>query len=507
MNLPRWTSLYLCLALVAWGATVRAQDAPEKSPFEIAAAMEKVVVDLVEQNEGSVVSIARVRTDERPSALADRFDQEPGFFPRGGFQNVVEPTSPQFVPQEYATGVVLDAKGLILTTYHAIGAREKCKYFVWSNQRPFAAEVIAADPWLDLAVLKIDAPNLTPIKLGDAKTLRKGQFVIALGNPFGIARDGRPSAAWGLVSNLDRKAPAIDNPQDPIARPTLHHYGNLIETDARLEQGTSGGPLLNLQGEMIGLTTSLAAPGESGRSAGLAIPVDQALKDALEKLTQGREAEYGFLGLAPEVLSVEERQRGKHGARVSRVVPGTPAAELNLVETSYTSDSSDVITHVDGEAVRDADHLILLLSRVAAGREVRLTVERATRGDDKSPRITQKRVKLSKKYLGDVVRPIYTTVSDPPWRGLTIDYATATPNFQERLSYLDPDGCLAVVEVARPSPAWDAGLRGGMFISHVGDERVTTPEQFRQLTSNRKDAVKLRTTQSINGSSMVSVAP
>ena len=189
------------------------------------------------------------------------------------------------------------------------------------------------------------------------------------------------------------------------------------------------------------------------------------------------------------------------------MVPGTPAADLNLAETSYTSENSDVITHVDGEEVQDADHLILLLSRVPAGREVRLTVERTTRGDDKGPRITQKRVKLSKKYLEDVVRPIYTTVGDPPWRGLTIDYATATPNFQERLGFLDPDGCLAVVDVARPSPAWEAGLRPGMFVSHVGDERVTTPGEFQQLVAERKNVVKLRVTQAIEGSATVTVAP
>lgn len=495
----------LCTLLVGPSA-LRAQEAAP-SPLELATAMEKVVVDVVKKNRNSVVSIARVRVDGSPSPLAERFDQEPGFFPRGQLRNVVDPTSPDFVPQDYATGVVIDESGLILTTYHAIGAREKNKYFVWSDRRPFAAEVIAADPWLDLAVLKVEGATLTPIKFGDAKTLRKGQFVISLGNPFGMARDGQPSAAWGLVSNLQRKAPASDSAKEVVGRSTLHHYGNLIETDAQVERGSSGGPLLNLEGEMIGLTTSLAAPGDSGLSAGLAIPVDEALLAALEKLKQGREAEYGFLGIAPEALKTDERQRGKLGARVSRVVPGTPAASLGLAESFYATQQTDVITHVDGDVVEDADHLILLLSRLPAGREVRLTVERTSRDEETRTRVTQKRVQLSKKYLGDVQRPIYTSVSDPPWRGVTIDYATATPNFQERMGYLDPDGCVAVIEVERTSLAWEAGLRPGMFVSHVGEDRVTNPEAFQAAVKKSREVAKLRVTQSVNGSTTVSVAP
>jgi serine protease Do len=166
-----------------------------------------------------------------------------------------------------------------------------------------------------------------------------------------------------------------------------------------------------------------------------------------------------------------------------------------LAESFYSTNETDVITHVDGDEVEDADHLILLLSRLPAGQEVRLTVERTSRDEGTRPRITQKRVRLSKKYLGDVLRPIYTSVAEPPWRGLVIDYATATPNFQERMGYLDPDGCLAVVDVERASPAWEAGLRPGMFVSHVGEDRVTTPEAFRAAMDKRQDGVKLRVTQ------------
>ncbi len=115
---------------------------------------------------------------------------------------------------------------------------------------------------------------MTPIALGNAAELKKGQIVISLGNPYAVARDGQASAAWGIVSNLGRKAPATPSESDPSGRPTLHHYGTLIQTDAKLNLGTSGGPLLNLKGEMVGLSVVLAAAAGYEAAGGYAIPVD-----------------------------------------------------------------------------------------------------------------------------------------------------------------------------------------------------------------------------------------
>src|SRR5207253_7102267 len=130
----------------------------------------------------------------------------------------------------------------------------------WIGRKPYRATVKAADPWFDLALLKVEGAGLKPISFGDGHSVKKGAFVIALGNPYAIARDGKPSASWGIISNLQRQAPPPRTAtRASDGRETLHHYGTLIQTDARLELGTSGGALVNLKGEMIGLTTSLAA--------------------------------------------------------------------------------------------------------------------------------------------------------------------------------------------------------------------------------------------------------
>src|SRR5262249_22946371 len=150
----------------------------------------------------------------------------------------------------------------ILTAHHVL--RENCDYWITTASRKTykVQQIKAADPRSDLAVLSIKARDgeLEPIKFGDAAGLKKGQIVLALGNPYGIARDGQVSASWGIISNLSRKdGPWTTDRETRNSKPTLHHYGSLIQTDVKLNLGTSGGALVNLKGEMIGLTVSLAA--------------------------------------------------------------------------------------------------------------------------------------------------------------------------------------------------------------------------------------------------------
>lgn len=500
--------LFACAAVA-----VQAQERPAPpADAQLAAALEKAVTEAVSKAEASVVAIARIRNDGGGAVAPDRFDERPGLFPSPFGSGETDPASPDFLPQEYGTGVVIDGSGLIVTTQHVLGDPNKNDYYVWSQKRPFKAKVVpykgkvlAADPWLDLAVLKIEGAELTPIKLGDAKQVKKGQFAIVLGNPFGIARDGQASAAWGVISNLNRPAPeAKERANLPIGRETLHHYGSLLQTDVRLERGTSGSALVNLQGELIGLVTALTPSYDVETSAGFAIPVDQAFKDAIEKLKTGRKVDYGFLGVAPKHLSVEERQLGRRGAKVLQVVAGTPAADLNLAEENGPSGDVDTITHVDGQEVEDANNLIMQLSRMPAGATVRLTVQRADRNDPSRARTLDKQVTLAKKYM-DTRRPVYATVAEPSWRGLTVDYATASPSFRERLSFLDPAGCVVVLEVERNSPAWKGGLRPGMFISHLGDTRVATPAAFLEAAEKLRGAAKLRLTEQIAGENVITI--
>lgn len=436
--------------------------------------MERLVTDAIERAERSVVAVARVRRD------ADR-PQAPEELEVPSLPGVADPSDPDYVPSEFGTGVVIDAKGLIVTNYHVLGDLKTADYYVWLSRKPYLAKVKAADPWLDLAVLQIEAENLRPISFGDGRAAKKGQFVIALGNPYAIARDGQPSASWGIVSNIQRQAPAPRAATRPGSegRETLHHWGTLIQTDARLELGSSGGALVNLKGEMIGLTTSLAALFGYERPGGFAIPVDDDFKRALAVLAKGQLPDYGFLGVAPGALAAAERREGRFGALVEDIVPATPAAMAGMK-------SGDLLTHLDREPIHDDLELIRRVSGRQAGDDVFFTAERKGKP-------LQLHVTLSKKPIVSGRAP-FAEQAPASWRGMRVDYATAAPLFREQSRDLDPAGCVGVIEVERDSAAWKAGLRPGDFVSHVGDIRVVAPQQFYDAVANQAADVPLRLT-------------
>jgi len=473
-----------CWAL-AWAVLLGAEQAGQPAdvgppPGDLVAAIEARLVEAIAAAEKSVVAIARVKKEKPGERLPAEFRPNP--FGRGPLW-VPKPTDPDFTPQEFASGVVVDARGLVLTVYHVLG--EDSEYFVTTpDRRVFRAKIVGADPRSDLAVLAPDddtrfAPGegtFTPISLGEAEQLRKGQFVIALGNPFAVARDGQASASWGIVANVARKAPALPQENEPTGKTTLHHFGTLIQTDAKLNLGTSGGPLVNLKGQMVGLVTAIPAAIGFEESAGYAIPVDATFRRVVETLKAGQEVEYGFLGVEPRNLGLDELARGEQGVRINRVVPGGPAALAGLRP-------GDRITHINRVKVHDADEFVLQVGRLPAAARVRLGVVRQRESLDVDVELTKYRVR-GKKIV---------TAPAPAWRGMRVDYASVA----EEPGHVGPgpvaiaEGIL-VSEVEAGSPAWQAGLRPGMFISHVEGTPVRTPQQFRQAVAGRAGQVRLR---------------
>ncbi len=447
--------------------------ADEPTALQAVAQLEEAMVKAIAQAERSVVAIARVRRagDDRGDLASNPFGQFGRSAPRPG--------DPEFIPNDYATGVVIGAEGLILTAHHVL--RDDSDYWITTpgHKTYKVMRVVGADPRSDLAVLAIEARDLQPIKFGDGAKLRKGQIVIALGNPYAIARDGQASASWGIVSNLSRKDGPWPGPQGQPTRPTMHQYGSLIQTDARLNLGTSGGALVNLQGEMVGLTVSLAAALGYEQSAGFALPVDETFVRAVNTLKQGGEVEYGFLGIQLPP-SYEADARFNQGAVVQHVIEGTPADRFALRPR-------DLITHVAGKRIFDADGLLLEVGKLPPEASVELTVKR----DEQVRTITIG--ELSKFWVSG--KKIVTKLP-PAWRGLRVDYVTAAEKYRDWSTQhlVDPQGSVVITEVAPDSPAWREGLRPDMCISHVGDRRVSTPKQFHELVAGQSGPVKLRLT-------------
>ena len=290
ISFPAIVSLLLAAALLTPLQTA----GQEITGLQAAVTMEKVLVQAIARAEKSVVAIALFHEDSDAYEMRGRQLDRPPL---------------DAVPDAFGTGVVIDRRGLILTNHHVVlraslSKEQNAEYrtYVRVADKPIwlTCRIKAADPRSDLAVLEIVEPTsgtlgLKPITFGNAASLKKGQIAIALGNPYSIARDGEVSASWGIISNLRRKTaprPAVDK---PVA---VHHFNTLIQTDAKLNLGSSGGALLNLKGEMIGLTTSLAAIKGYEKSAGYALAVDATFLRAVETLKKAARSNTGFSGFS-----------------------------------------------------------------------------------------------------------------------------------------------------------------------------------------------------------------
>lgn len=369
------------------------------------------------------------------------------------------------------TGVLIDRSGLVLTMYVAVqpGAR----HFVGSVDGSVTpAKLLAADPRSGLAILQIteNASSMPVLELGRAEELRKGSQIVAIGNPEAILNGGQPTASVGSVTNFSIKPSCqvnLNNTPDRgrrSFRTTLHHYGTLIQTDARLGWSWPGGALIDLSGRLVGIMTPVSAAVGHEEPARYAIPMNESMRRVVRALKQGKEVEYGLLGISFPVEAAVSRRR-RAGIEVQYAFPGGPAARAGMRQ-------GDVITHVADVAVVSTDGLQLEVGRRAPGVATRVRFLR-----DGVQREAMVRLAKQHPMAGGVV-----TALPRSWHGLTIDYATALPQKEldaaSRRGLIASDGCVVVRTVERGSNAWAAGARPGKFITHVGNRRVRSPPEF-----------------------------
>jgi S1-C subfamily serine protease len=276
------------------------------------------------------------------------------------------------------SGFVIDSEGHILTNNHVVEGASKIEVKLGASDTTYTAEVVGADPATDLALLKVEAPSsqLHPLTLGDSSEMEVGDPVVAIGNPFGLDR----TVTSGIVSALQRQ----------IQAPNGFSISNVIQTDAAINPGNSGGPLINAQGEVIGINSQIETGG-SGSSGnvgiGFAIPIDTARAEIHQLETNG-EVEHAFLGIeggtiTPDLakainLPVDE------GVIVQSVVKGGPADKAGIEggNTSATIDGAevslggDIITEVNGKKVAGMDEVVEIVNGAEPGEELELTILR-----------------------------------------------------------------------------------------------------------------------------------
>jgi S1-C subfamily serine protease len=419
------------LALLCAGTVLAADGAPPKEVL----ALEQAFQAAIQQAEPSIVCIAVARSPDRTVRL----------------------DNPDTVPESFGSGVVVgveDGRGLILTNFHVVPRADDQIYVRLPGGRGSYAAHHAGDQRSDLAVLKLrDSLPVKAIKLGDGDNVRKGQLVLSIANPFAAGfRDGSPSASWGIISNVRRRPAKPAAREQDRNRLTLDQYGILLQTDARLNLGCSGGALVDLKGELIGLTTAQAALSGSETAGGFAIPMSSAIRGIIRKLMKGERVEYGFLGVS--FGSPFGRVSGE-GVRIDTVIRGSPAERAGLRPDS-------VILAVNGVPVREPEDLFMVIGTLLAGSEAQLRI----RGRNQPLTVT-----LAKFYYPG---PVIAVNQPAPVRGLRVEYTSVLMQRTNRGEI--PSGVYAY-EVQPGSPAEAARLLDAV-ITHVNGIEVNTPAEF-----------------------------
>ena len=472
-----------------------------------AAALEDSIIKVVGKAETSVVSIARITP--APNEVRQNRDRAFPFHPH---RQDEQPREIDIVPSEFGAGCLIvsgkDSERLVLTNYHVVRGgpvypafemEDKTRLLVhFSDRRGCRGAIIAADPRSDLAVLRlnwndalIESADFPGLDWETASPPRKGQFVILLGNPHAIARDGSASVSWGMVSNLTRQPFTVEpNDRDDILKGSmLYRLGAMMQLDARMNLGLSGGPVLNLKGELIGLGTSLAAIEGYEQSVGFAIPIDRHTRRIIRTLLAGQEVEYGMLGIAPAEIdtgrfaSLRTGLPQQSAAVVHDVTQGSPAQLAGI-------SSGDVILSVEGEPVRSVADLMRLVGLHGPDKTISIGVWRRLGGVALLP------VRLGKWPVRDDEGIIETSPRYSPWRGLSVDYSTARERFKD--PFTDSRRVL-VIRVNPDSPAQTARIEAGNFITHVNETPVRTPAEFYAAVKSLTGTVSLRFSESHSG--------
>src|SRR5579884_2488636 len=258
--------------------------------------------------------------------------------------------------QATGSGVIVDAaEGYVLTNYHVVKDALSIEVTTKDNRR-FRARLVGDDPQTDIAVLQIRGGDLTAVPMGNSDDLHVGDFVLAIGNPFGLGQ----TVTSGIVSALGRTGLGIEG------------YEDFIQTDASINPGNSGGPLVNLQGQVVGINTAILAPGGGNIGIGFAVPVNMARR-VMEQIIRYGSVQRGRIGVAIQDLTPDlaHAMNTSHttGAVIARVDPGSPAERAGLR-------SGDLVVAINGVPVRSGTQLRNTIGLTRIGSSVDLTIDR-----------------------------------------------------------------------------------------------------------------------------------
>jgi serine protease Do len=436
-----WT-LFCLIAVYGVSSLLYPISAPEAQTTSTVAAIPGSFSELAKGASPSVVNISTVKV------VKGRERAPLPFGPNDPFREFFDRFFGDQLPKDFrqrslGSGFIIDKEGLILTNNHVVEKTDEIKVTL-SDKREFRAEIIGRDPKTDLALIRIEADTpLEPLPLGDSEKLDVGDWVVAIGNPFGLGH----TVTAGIVSAKFRQLGAGS-------------YDNFIQTDASINPGNSGGPLLNTVGEVVGINSAIFTQTGGSVGIGFAIPINMA-KDLLPQLKKGKVVR-GWLGVLIQKITPELKDKldlkDEKGALVADVVSGGPAEKAGLKR-------GDVIVSFDGKEIEEMKQLPYVVASTPVGKMV--TVELIRKGKKNA-------LQVEVGELKEEAEPPVVAEAEPNL-GLTLK--EITPELARNFRLSETSG-LVVVQVEANSPAAEAGVAPGDIILEVDQESMKSLAEF-----------------------------
>ncbi len=428
---------------------------------------QEVMPSVVSITSTDIVKGNRGRRYQNPFGEGDPF--EFFFGPPGGQNRRGQPRDEEEHKEvQGGTGFIISEDGYIVTNNHVVDGADKIEIRI-NNKEKYPAKLIGKDAATDLALLKVDVKQrLTPLPLGDSDRVRVGEWVMAIGDPLNFDK----TVTVGVVSAKDRSGLTADA--------ATRSFENYIQTDAAINFGNSGGPLLNTSGEVVGINTAIFRPAQN---IGFAVPINT-LKSILPQLREKGKVVRGFLGI--NIVNVDSDRaaafnlKAQEGAFVESVEPGKPAEKAGVRP-------GDTIVKVDGVPVKDTRDLIGYVSGKTPGSKVQLGLVRDGKDTNVTATLAERKDESSEEGDSDKL-----VADDTPGKiGITVQELTPQMRQMQRIK-AGIEG-LIVVRVKEVSPAAEAQISEGDVITQVNGEKVSTAEEFGKIVSKAKkgDYLKL----------------
>ncbi len=412
---------------------------------------------LVEQASPAVVNISTTQTEKRakPGQLPPGIDESPfGDFFRHFFGEEGEAPSRPYQTESLGSGFIISDDGYVLTNNHVVAEADEIILRL-SDRRQLSAKVVGTDPASDLALLKIEADDLPTVRIGDVSQLKVGEWVLAIGSPFGFDH----SVTAGIVSAKRRSLGS-------------EQYVPFIQTDVAINPGNSGGPLFNLKGEVIGINSQIYSRTGGYMGLSFAIPIDVAM-DVVRQLQKTGHVTRGWMGVVVQEvdrgLAKSFGMRYPEGALVADVLPGSPAVEAGIK-------IGDIIVEFNGTTVPSANDLPPLVGVTPVGEKVAVTLLR----EGKKISVNIKIGRLPENEQAP-------KASKPEVRkqSLGLDVEDLSP--EQRQAYNIPQGGVLVTDV-QDGPAAAAGLQAGDILMRLGNEKIQDSDHFHALMAKQAPA-------------------